>query len=222
MEKSTLQIITAIVLGMAVWIALHMFCFFRKEGHRDVTKYIQGFHRADFYVAYLIAAGGMSLCYGMAVYYGLPFINCIRNELVFAWLFVIAMIDGKEQVIPKALTTAGFGGWVLLAIISVLAGGSCKGVLFFSGSGLLLGGGVFLLCRVLTKGGIGMGDIRMFSVLGLLYGMNYTFSILFFTILFLSIFGIAATLMKKKNMKSMIAMGPFTLAAYLCSCLLGV
>lgn len=85
-----------------------------------------------------------------------------------------------------------------------------------------MGGGLFFLCKILTKGGVGMGDVRVFGILGLLYGLNYTFSIVFFTILFMSVYGIGAVLCKRKDMKSHVPMGPFILASYGLCCLLGV
>lgn len=166
---------------------------------------------------------GMSFSYGMAVHYELVFINCLRNELLFCWLLIIAMIDGREQIIPRPLTTAGYLCWLFFAAAAIIIGkASVLNVILFSLGGIAMGGGLFLLCRLLSKGGVGMGDVRMFSVIGLLYGMNYTFSIVFFTTLLMTIYGVVAALCKKKDMKAKVAMGPFTLTACILCFLLGI
>lgn len=223
------RIMIAAPIGVVVWIALHLYYYFRyinqitDKGKSNLKKYLLFLRSWQNVGLYVTALTGQALCYWRADMQGLPFVSCIRNGLVFSWLLVIALIDGKEQLIPKELTRAGLVVWVLLVIINVWFGDSSLwNVLFFSGGGLLLGGGMFFLCRLISRGGIGMGDIRMFSVIGLLYGMNYTFSIVFFTIIFMSMFGIVAVLGKKKTLKSVLAMGPFTLAAYFVSCMLGV
>lgn len=175
--------------------------------------------------AVVFAAGLLCMVYGycMARHWELSYINCLRNAMAGAWLLAIALVDGREQLIPHGLTLPGLGAWVVLAVLALWPGGSSPGrVLAFSLGGCLLGGGVFFLCRMLTKGGVGMGDVRVFGILGLLYGMNYTFSIMFFTILLMAVYGLGAVFARKKDMKSHVPMGPFVLAAYLLCCLLGV
>lgn len=221
----------ALLIALAVWTALQM--YYCGRGH--VQKWNgQGVKTAwERYLAYwktwkgrgifLGGIAGILLCSGLAAYYKMPYINCIRNGLTAAWLLTVALIDAKEQIIPHALTISGFLAWVVLVLLAVfLGGGALSSVLLFSLGGCGLGGGVFFLCRLLARGGVGMGDIRVFGILGLLFGMNDTFSIVFFTILFMSVYGIGAVLCRKKNMKSQVPMGPFILAAYMLCCILGV
>ncbi|MDL2301871.1 A24 family peptidase [Lachnospiraceae bacterium OttesenSCG-928-D06] len=199
------------------------YCCHRK-GRVGIKQYI----KKEIWVGeqiklHVVAVVGIVICYSCSVFYELVYINCLRNIWVFLWLFVIALIDYQEQIIPRVLTNAGGILWFLMVLMAVQIGGSTvKNVLFFSLGGLLLGGGIFLLCRIFFRGGVGMGDVRMFSVIGLLYGSNYTFSILFFTILFMSIYGVIATVRKKKDMKASVAMGPFTCVAYIVCILLGI
>ena len=172
---------------------------------------------------FLAGAAGMIFCYCMARYYGLTYINCIRNELVFVWLVPVALIDAGEQVIPHGLTVPGFVAWIVFVLLAVgIGGGSLRSVLVFSMGGCLMGGGMFFLCRLVTRGGVGMGDVRAFGILGLLYGMNYTFSIVFFTILLMTVYGAAAVIGRRKDIKSQVPMGPFILASFTICCLLGV
>lgn len=216
----TVRMILAALLGLGAWAALWRYICRRREadGGED------GGFAAPLRLA-LFAAGILCMGFGycMAEYHGLPYVNCLRNGLAGAWLLAIAVVDAREQVIPHGLTLPGFAAWLALAALALLPGGGSFGrVMSFSLGGCLLGGGMFFLCRALTKGGVGMGDVRVFGILGLMYGMNYTFSIVFFTILLMAAYGLVAVLCGKKSMKSHVPMGPFILASYLLCCLLGV
>jgi Flp pilus assembly protein protease CpaA len=215
-----LKLIFAMPIGIVAWVALHMYYTNRGSGKLGFYAYFSGFGSAKRILIYIFALAGMVASYFFALRHQEPFVNCLRNELIFLWLFTIALIDLKEQKIPKALTVSGFLLWCVFVLAAVTAGGAVfSEVMFFSGGGLLLGGGLFFVCRLFSRGGVGMGDVRMFSILGLLYGMNDTFSILFMTILFMSVYGIVCAIMKKKDMKSMVAMGPFAWVAC-CFCFL--
>ncbi len=225
-----MQGIIALAAGLAAWTALQAYYYHRicekgidKNKKTSIKIGIEMACRPSGIILFLAGAAGMSGCFFLAKHWGVPAAGCIRNELVFGWLVMVALIDGKEGIIPHGLTLPGFGAWVLLTLLALgMGGGSLKGLLIFSMGGCLMGGGLFFLCRILTKGGVGMGDVRVFGILGLLYGMNYTFSIVFFTILLMSLYGFGAVLCKRKDMKSRVPMGPFILASYGLCCLLGV
>lgn len=218
----------ALLAGVIVWIVLQIYYWGRgQEEKRDIKakaiRYIEHLKTAKGIALFLAGLGGMAGCFFLAEHYGLIYINCIRNEMVFLWLVPIALVDGKEQIIPHGLTIPGFAGWILLVLTAVTLGRSSLGsVLLFSLGGCLMGGGVFLLCRLFSRGGVGMGDIRVFAILGLLYGLNATFSIVFFTIVLMSLYGLVAVLCRKLGMKSQVPMGPFILASYVLCCVLGV
>ncbi len=76
-------------------------------------------------------------------------------------------------------------------------------------SGMLLGGGIILICRLISRGGIGAGDVKLFALVGYYFGIIPMMNILFYTV-FLAAFGaIILLLTKKAKMKSTLALGPF-------------
>lgn len=219
----------AFLLGISTWIPLRLYDCHRRQdsGSTAEGKQPDGwqhyFNSVSGIMIFGIGILGMIFSFCMAKYHGLPYHNCLRNELVFVWLLVIGMVDAREQLIPHGLTIPGFAAWMIWILLDTgIRGDSLQAALFFSLGGCLMGGGLFFLCRMITKDGVGMGDVRVFGILGLLYGMNDTFSIVFFTILLMAVYGIGVVLCKKKSMKSHIPMGPFILAAYILCCLLGV
>lgn len=216
------KIMTAIPICLAAWLGLRAWYCHKEMGVERLSDYGQIWKKKDGIWIDIVALVGMLCAYLLGGHHGLAYVQRLRNALVFGWLLVIALIDGKKQIIPRILTNAGWGCWFLLGITAMVTGTAIKQVLLFSAGGLLLGGGVLFICRLVSKGGMGMGDVRLFAVLGVLYGMNYTFSILFFTIVLMSVYGLTAILLHRKGMKSMLPMGPFAVAAYGICIVLGV
>lgn len=207
---------------LLVWLGLRSWYYYQELAVRSRADYRKVWKRWDGIWMDIAAVCGMTGAYLLGQYHGLVYIQCLRNALVLGWLLVIACVDGREQKIPRTLTNAGWIGWLLLCLTAVINGAEWKAVLLFSAGGFLLGGGVLFICRLVSKGGMGMGDVRLFAVLGVLYGMNYTFSILFFTVVLMSVFGLAAILMRKKGMKSLLPMGPFAVVSYVICIILGI
>lgn len=216
------EAVTATGICLTGWLGLRAWYCGREMGMKKLSEYGQVWKKKDGLWMDIAALAGMSCAYLLGSHHGLACVQCIRNALVLVWLLLIALVDGRKQIIPRALTNMGWLCWILLGITAVITGTTFIQVLLFSAGGLLLGGGVLLLCRLVSKGGMGMGDVRLFGVLGVLYGMNYTFSILFFTIALMSVYGLIAILFRRKGMKSMLPMGPFALAAYGICIVLGV
>ena len=85
-----------------------------------------------------------------------------------------------------------------------------------------MGGGVFLICALLTKGGIGMGDVKLFGVLGMVLGWTGVFDLIFLSVLLVALYGIVLLLRRQLNRKSQVPIGPFAFAGMILMMLLGV
>jgi leader peptidase (prepilin peptidase)/N-methyltransferase len=124
----------------------------------------------------------------------------VLNWLFYSFLIVIFLVDYKEMIIPDEFNL-GIG---ILAIIKMIVSQSYwTELLGFAVCGLLI-----LLIVVLTNG-MGMGDAKMFAVLGLWFGFKNGLFVLFFSIIvgaILSVFLLAA---KVKTRKDRIPFGPF-------------
>jgi len=76
-------------------------------------------------------------------------------------LAAIAVVDLTTKMIPDALTLPCIVYALALAV--VVSGGPS---LVQAGLGVLVGGGLLLLLAVVTRGGIGGGDIKLVAMLG--------------------------------------------------------
>ena len=150
-------------------------------------------------------------------------IYAFKLAVILQWLIVIAFIDFYCYIIPNKLVLLGMVVAILFATTEILLVSypifiTLKEYFF----GLLLGGGVFFLSAVLVKGSVGMGDIKLFAILGLLLGWLGVFSLLFFTVLVSAIYSIFVLLSKKGDKKTLLPLGPFTYAGMIIVLLLGV
>ena len=68
-------------------------------------------------------------------------------------------------------------------------------------AGMLLGGGVFMLATLMTRGGVGMGDVKLFAVLGLALGFFQTFLLIMYTLLCATAFGLVMIMCGKASVK---------------------
>ncbi len=144
----------------------------------------------------------------------------IVGYLFFSVLLIIFFIDLGHKIIPNTLTysLALFG--VILNFINLSFYNAIYTIFF----GALIGGGpIFLLMYLYKKirgvDGMGMGDIKLFIVLGIWLGWLNCLLIIFISAMIGSIVGIVGILIKKVESQQQLPFGPFiiisTLLVYL-------
>lgn len=156
-------------------------------------------------------------------HYGDNVVYAFKLAVVFQWIITIAIVDYHCYVIPNGVLLQGLAMAVLFLVLEMLSVEYSPMVTVKDyGLGLLIGGGVFLLSAVLSRGSIGMGDVKMFSVLGLLMGCVGVFNLLFFTVLTSAVCSIVLLLSKKGDKKTLLPLGPFTYVGMLIVILAGI
>ena len=121
--------------------------------------------------------------------------------VVSTTLVIITVIDYEHKIIPDIITLPGIvlglgaGSYLVGPINSVL--------------GFLLGGGLFYLLAVLSRGGMGGGDIKFIAAVGALLGWQKVLLVIVLGATLGSIIGLALMIAKKKDRKSQIPFGPF-------------
>lgn len=134
------------------------------------------------------------------------------NELLLKYLFltavlvVITFIDLEFYLIPDRIVLfALIAGLPLnliardLTIVSAL-------------SGMLSAGGFLLILAVVSRGGMGGGDIKLAAVIGFYLGWPNGFLALLFACMLAGIVGLALVLTRIKGRKDVIPFGPFIVA----------
>lgn len=142
--------------------------------------------------------------------YGLGWNSALYCILVSS-LVVITFIDLDFQIIPDRITLVGIP-------VGLIAGSFLLPDPFLraaqlgyktSLSGFLVGGGLFYLIAVLSRGGMGGGDIKMMAMVGALMGWKSVLLTMFLGSLAGSVVGLFLMIFKGKGRKSKIPFGPF-------------
>lgn len=127
-------------------------------------------------------------------------------------MLYISIVDIKTKTIPNKLVLA----IVVLAItriaVSCITESSILPLLEML-IGLVAGGLPFAIIILLTKGGMGAGDMKLYAALGMFFGWKGILCIIIISILTAGIFALVLVLAKIKNKKYQLALAPFIAAA---------
>lgn len=142
--------------------------------------------------------------------------------IISSLLIIVFVYDLKHFIIPDKVVfpaifiVLGFRAWDLIGHWSL-----GFGILNYLLTGV--GAGIFFLAIVIISKGrwMGIGDIKLAFLMGLLLGFPYILVALFFSFLMGAIIGIGLILAKRKTMKSEVPFGPFLVVGTFIALFLG-
>lgn len=137
--------------------------------------------------------------------------DAVLYAVLCSALIVITFIDLDFQIIPDRITLVGIPVGLVAGSLILPDPFMRFSALGFKSSliGFLVGGGLFYLIAVVSKGGMGGGDIKMMAMIGGLMGWKSVLLITFLGSLSGSVIGIFLMVYKGKGRKSKIPFGPF-------------
>lgn len=94
----------------------------------------------------------------------LPMPGVLLNAVLLPMLIVLALIDLVHRRLPNAFVYPLAGLTFAIVLLASLVGGNLD-VASAIGASLLYGGGLYALAR-LSKGGVGMGDVKVAGIIG--------------------------------------------------------
>jgi leader peptidase (prepilin peptidase)/N-methyltransferase len=152
------------------------------------------------YPAVELASGILYVLLWYKLDLGLPF---AFYGLLISALVVVALIDFDHKIIPNTITlpgmAIGFGLSLWALPITPLA----------SLLGILIGGSFFYLIALVSKGGMGGGDIKLIAMIGAFLGWQGVLFTIFSGALLGSLVGVMLMLLGKKGRKDKVPFGPF-------------
>lgn len=147
---------------------------------------------------------------GVFTIYGYGITAILALDIFIAALFVIAVIDGREQIIPNVILIGMFVARTVLYLIELLVGNEMaihnikQGLVGFGVFAVMLGG-VKLIC----KNRLGMGDVKMLMIAGYFLGL-YRCCLVFFLALVIAVIHIVIRMiMRKMSVKDGVSFGPY-------------
>ena len=135
--------------------------------------------------------------------------------ILIACFIVIAVIDWRHMIIPDELN---------LIIASLGIGSSLSGLTLPIGEALLgglLGGGILLILAIISRGGMGGGDIKFLAAVGLFTGWKLVFVLIFIASLIASGYGVINILRHGYQRGRQIPFGPFLVVSTMITLLYG-
>lgn len=149
-------------------------------------------------------------------------INAVKIFLVYAGLSVVFLTDIKYYIIPnKVLLIMASIRLLLLLLEYLLNSEEFKNIFTDCVIGAV---GCFIILAIISlvsKGGIGMGDVKLFTTIGFIAGLYCTFNTLLYGLVVCALFSLALMLSKRKNSKDKIPFAPFIYIGYLFTLILG-
>ena len=132
----------------------------------------------------------------------------LDNIVLLALVLAAACFDAKKGIIPNKLVLAGFA---FLAILMLIEPSWPQALHRFYG--FLAGGGSVLLIILMTRGGMGAGDLKLMALIGAFVGARLALSVLLLAVVLAGIYAAVLLALKQTTLKSKLAFAPYIAAA---------
>lgn len=162
----------------------------------------------------------------------LGFIFELNYESVLARIIVmnilcfLAWIDSKEQIVPNAylirlLVVAVI--WLLIRIIFAgISGKTFVNIVFAAVFGAAVMFIPMFLGYVISGGGVGAGDVKLLSIIGVFLGFRGSYILLLLAFFISTVYCVVQIIRKKINLKSHLPFVPFLATASVMMVIIGI
>jgi len=137
-------------------------------------------------------------------------ISILKSTLLIILSYIAMIFDINTKRIPNILVLTMICGWFLL-VTPILFFHIESGVELMVDSiyGLLMGGGLFLLVYLISRKGLGGGDVKFMAAAGLYLGFAGVIPAILYGTILAALTGLVLIIMKKINRKDAIPLAPF-------------
>ena len=134
----------------------------------------------------------------------------LKTALLLMLSYIAMVFDIHTKRIPNGLVVTMIVGWLLL-IVPMLFLDTATGIKLLTDSlyGLLAGGGLFLLVYLLSRKGLGGGDVKFMAAAGLYLGFASTIPAILYGTILAALTGLILILIKKISRKDTMPLAPF-------------
>lgn len=133
----------------------------------------------------------------------------LLDGVLLAFGYFAAISDLRDKRVPNKLTGAMLGAWVLVLTPQLFYRTEYALMLLLSGGiGFLLAGVVFLIVYLVSRKGLGGGDVKLMAVSGLYLGVD-VLPVMLYGSVFSAVTGFGLLLAKKIGRRDAIPLVPF-------------
>lgn len=143
-------------------------------------------------------------------------------ELLLIFGYIAALVDFLEKRVPNSLIGAMLGAWILAMVPQMFFHTEQAIELLFSGVvGALVGGVVFLVVYVVSRKGLGGGDVKLMAISGLYLGIDGVLPAMLYGSVLSAVTAGVLVLLKKIGRKDAIPLVPFLYIGMVLTMLIG-
>lgn len=171
----------------------------------------------------LLCAGFAMWCGFTAAEHSASIVGMLKMTLGMCVLSCIFITDMELMMIPNLCSLLLLGGRILTIIVEFIwVKDEAMAWLLNSVIALVISLLLLLIMAKLTRGGLGMGDVKLFSSLGFLCGVRAVCFNLMFAFLLCALASTGLLLSRKKQLKDSLPLGPFIWLGYGVTVLLSI
>lgn len=179
--------------------------------------------RAITIIMLLLCAGFSMWCGFTAGEHSASIIGMLKMTLGMCVLSCIFVTDMELMMIPNLCSLILLGGRILTIVAEFIwMKDEAMAWLLNSLIALVISLLLLLIMAKVTRGGLGMGDVKLFSSLGFLCGVRAVCFTLMFAFLLCALASTGLLLSRKKQLKDSLPLGPFIWLGYGVTVLLSI
>ncbi|MCL2425328.1 MAG: A24 family peptidase [Oscillospiraceae bacterium] len=134
----------------------------------------------------------------------------LQSGLLLVFGYIIAVLDFQTKKIPNKLVLAMLGAWIIIVVPQLFFNiDATIYLLIDSLIGFVIAGGMFLLVYLISRRGLGGGDVKFMAVAGLYLGMSGVLPAMLVGSVLAGLTGFVLILIKKIGRKDAIPLAPF-------------
>jgi len=143
-------------------------------------------------------------------------IELVRRDLLIFFGYIAAVSDLRHKIVPNKYPLVMIGLWVLMTFPLLLIDiESTVQYVISAGIGFLLSGGLFFIVYLISRAGLGGGDVKFMAAAGLYLTFYGVLPAMLYGSVLCSVVGITLILLKKIKLKDSIPLAPFLYAGIL-------
>lgn len=133
----------------------------------------------------------------------------VKWECLLLFGYIASIIDIKSKCVPNQLVIGMILTWFFILMWRLFFDENVLVFLKDAVLGFIIGGGLFLFVYVISRRGLGGGDVKFMAAVGLYTGFAETLSVMLYGTMLAALAGIILLLLKKISRKDAIPLIPF-------------
>ncbi|MBQ4260125.1 MAG: prepilin peptidase [Lachnospiraceae bacterium] len=177
-------------------------------------------YRGKKLILITIICFALALAMQISLYKNTEMMNFIKLYGLFLIVMCAGIIDAKRKIIPNILIFAGLIFRVGIYVYEIFLAKDMKQIIINDAIGFVIGFVLLAVVSLVSKGGLGFGDAKLFGVIGIISGAYCTYSTLLMSLILSTIISLIGIATKRMNRKDAYPFGPCIAAGYIIAVLL--